>query len=107
MSVNIEDIANPAKGVVDAIGQIKEIKTQREAEQNYKLLTAQQKKTLDKQLANAQSEQERVAIISKSLFNLQTQQLEDLKKRSRNNLYIFAAAASVFLITIIVLKRSL
>jgi len=107
MSVNIEDIANPVKSVTDAIGQIKEIKTQREAEQNYTLLTAQQKKTLDKQIANARSEEERVAILSKSLLSVQTQQLEELKKRSKNNLYIFLGAASVFLITIILLKRSL
>lgn len=107
MPLDIQDIASPAKGLVDSIKEIGEIKSQREAEQNYKLLNAQQKKAFDRQLANAKSEQERVAIITKSLLSLQTKQAEDVKKRSKTNLYIFIGAASVFLITIIVLKRSL
>lgn len=105
-SDDVLGLANPVKGVVDSIAQIKEIKNRREAEQNYKLLTAEQKKNLDKQIANAQSENERVVIITKSLLSIQTKQMEDLKKRSQTNQYILIGAAIVLLFTLIVIKKT-
>lgn len=99
-------IAEIGATVATTIAQVKDIKLRREFEQNFQLLSLDQKKRLDKEVLAAQTQNERIAIITNAFVNLKVEEQRSKAKKDIQTALIVLGGGVVLLLAIYFVKKA-
>jgi len=99
-------IAQIGATVATTIAQVKDVKLRREFEQNFQLLSLDQKKRLDKEVLAAQTQNERIAIITNAFVNLKVEEQRSKAKKDIQTALIVLGGGVVLLLAIYFVKKA-
>lgn len=92
--------------IATTIAQVKDVKLRREFEQNLALLSNDQKKRLDEKVLAAQTQNERIAIITNAFVNLKVEEQRSKSKKDIQTALIILGGGVVVLLAIYFVKKA-
>ena len=102
----VQAVTGIGTAVATTIAQVKDVKLRREFEQNFQLLSLDQKKRLDKEVLAAQTQNERIAIITNAFVNLKVEEQRSKAKKDIQTALIVLGGGVVLLSAIYFVKKA-
>lgn len=92
-------------GVAGAISQVKDVKLRREFEQKFQVLSLDQQKRLDEKVLKANTQNERIAIITNAFADVKSREYEAKTKKDTQLAFLVIGGGLAVLLTIFLIKK--